>query len=228
LPINNKAIRDEEGSILAFLPGGREIRRVESKLKEGKLPSNIDVVPLYGDLPLELQDKAIRPSPLGRRKVVLATSIAETSLTIEGVRVVIDGGLMRISRFSPSTGMSRLETVRVTRASADQRRGRAGRVEPGVCLRLWAETEGRTLKEQNTPEILEADLTPLALELAAWGAKDAGELRWLDTPPTGALGHARELLVHLGAIDKGFNVTSHGKEMARLGLHPALPYSAER
>jgi ATP-dependent helicase HrpB len=223
-----RAIRDEEGSILVFLPGGSEIRRVESKLKEGNLPSNIDIVPLYGDLPLELQDKAIRPSPRGRRKVVLATSIAETSLTIEGVRVVIDGGFMRVSRFSPSTGMSRLETVRVTRASADQRRGRAGRVEPGVCLRLWAETEGRTLKEQNTPEILEADLTGLALELAAWGAKDAGELRWLDTPPTGALSHARELLVHLGAIDKGLNVTSHGKEMARLGLHPRLAHMALR
>lgn len=223
-----KAIRDEEGSILAFLPGGSEIRRVESKLKEGNLPSTIDVVPLYGDLSLESQDKAIRASPPGRRKVVLATSIAETSLTIEGVRVVVDGGLMRVSRFSPSTGMSRLETVRVTRASADQRRGRAGRVKPGVCLRLWAETEGRTFKEQNTPEILEADLTPLALELAAWGAKDAEELRWLDPPPTGALSHARELLVHLGAIDKGFNLTSHGKDMAGLGLHPRLAHMALR
>ncbi len=223
-----KAILDEEGSILAFLPGGSEIRRVESKLKEGNLPSNIDVVPLYGDLPLELQDKAIRPSPPGRRKVVLATSIAETSLTIEGVRVVVDGGLMRISRFSPSTGMSRLETVRVTRASADQRRGRAGRVEPGVCLRLWAESEGRTLREQNTPEILEADLTPLALELAAWGTKDARELRWLDPPPTGALGHARELLLHLGAMDERFNVTLHGKEMAGMGLHPRLAHMVLR
>ena len=223
-----KATRDEEGSILVFLPGGSEIRRVESKLNEGILPSNIDIVPLYGDLPLELQDKAIRPSPPGRRKVVLATSIAETSLTIDGVRVVVDGGLMRVSRFSPATGLSRLETIRVTRASADQRRGRAGRVEPGVCLRLWAETEGRTFKEQNTPEILEADLTPLALELAAWGAKDAGELRWLDPPPTGALGHARELLLHLGAIDEGFNVTSHGKEMARMGLHPRLAHMVLR
>jgi len=223
-----RAIRDEEGSILVFLPGGSEIRRVESKLKEGNLPSNIDIVPLYGDLPLELQDKAIRPSPPGRRKIVLATSIAETSLTIDGVRVVIDGGLMRVSRFSPATGMSRLETVTVTRASADQRRGRAGRVEPGVCLRLWAETEGRTFKEQNTPEILEADLTPLALELAAWGAKEAGELRWLDPPPTGALGHARELLAHLGAMDERFNVTSHGKEMARMGLHPRLAHMVLR
>ena len=223
-----RAIRDEQGSILAFLPGGSEIRRVESKLKEGNLPSNIDIVPLYGDLPLELQDKAIRPSPPGTRKVVLATSIAETSLTIEGVRVVVDGGLMRVSRFSPSTGMSRLETVRVTRASADQRRGRAGRLGPGVCLRLWTETDGRTFKEQNTPEILEADLTPLALELAAWGAKDAGELRWLDPPPTGALGHARELLVHLGAMDERSNVTSHGKEMAKMGLHPRLAHMALR
>lgn len=219
-----KAVGDENGSVLVFLPGGSEIRRVESKLKEGNLPPNIDVVPLYGDLPRELQDKAIRPSPPGMRKVVLATSIAETSLTIEGVRMVIDGGLMRVSRFSPATGMSRLETVRLTRASADQRRGRAGRMEPGVCIRLWTEAENRTLKEQNTPEIMEADLTPLSLELATWGAKDAGELRWLDPPPSGALSHARELLVHLGAIDEALNLTPHGREMARMGVHPRLAH----
>lgn len=219
-----KAVGDENGSILIFLPGGREIRRVETRLREGNLPPNIDVVTLYGDLPQELQDKAIRPSPPGRRKVVLATSIAETSLTIEGVRVVIDGGLMRVSRFSPVTGMNRLETMRVTRASSDQRRGRAGRLEPGLCIRLWTEVENNTLKEHNTPEIMEADLTPLALELAVWGTKDAGELRWLDPPPAGALSHARELLIHLGALDEGLNVTPDGKEMARMGLHPRLSH----
>ncbi|MDO8444765.1 MAG: ATP-dependent helicase HrpB [Deltaproteobacteria bacterium] len=219
-----KAVGDENGSILVFLPGGSEIRRVESKLKEGNLPPNIDVVPLYGDLPRELQDKAIRPSLPGIRKVVLATSIAETSLTIEGVRVIIDGGLMRVSRFSPATGMSRLETVRVTRASADQRRGRAGRIEPGICIRLWTGGEDRTLREQNTPEIMEADLTPLALELSTWGTKDAGDLRWIDPPPSGALSHARELLVHLGAIDEALNLTPHGREMARMGVHPRLAH----
>lgn len=221
-----KTAMDEEGSILVFLPGGSEIRRVESKLKEVNLPSNIDVVPLYGDMPLESQDKAIRPSFPGRRKIVLATSIAETSLTIEGVRVVVDGGLMRISRFSPATGMSRLETVKVTRASADQRRGRAGRLGPGLCIRLWGDIEGRTLKEQNTPEVLETDLTTLSLELAVWGTKYVGGLRWLNTPPTGALAHARELLVNLGAMDETYNVTSHGKEMARMGLHPRLAHMA--
>src|SRR3990172_554601 len=169
-----KAINEEMGSVLVFLPGGGEIRRVQDRLKEGKVPPDVGIVPLYGDLPRELQDLAIRPSPPGRRKVVLATSIAETSLTIEGVRIVIDGGQMRVSRFSPGSGMSRLETVRITRASADQRRGRAGRLEPGVCVRLWTETDDKALKEQNTPEILEADLTSLALELAAWGTKDAG------------------------------------------------------
>ncbi|MEK7851939.1 MAG: ATP-dependent helicase HrpB, partial [Deltaproteobacteria bacterium] len=219
-----KALKEELGSILVFLPGGGEVRRVESRLKEKGIPPEIDIAPLYGDLPRELQNLAIRPSRTGRRKVVLATSIAETSLTIEGVRVVIDGGLMRVSRFSPGTGMSRLETVRVTRASADQRRGRAGRLEPGVCLRLWAEAEDRILKEQNTPEIMEADLTSLALELAVWGVKDAEGLRWLAPPPSGALSHARELLIHLGAVSEGLDVTPHGKEMARMGLHPRLSH----
>ncbi len=223
-----KAVSDEGGSILVFLPGGSEIRRVETRLREGNLPSNIDIVSLYGDLPRELQDKAIRPSLPARRKVVLATSIAETSLTIEGIRIVVDGGLMRVSRFSPATGMSRLETARVTRASADQRRGRAGRIEPGVCIRLWTEAENRILKEQSTPEIREADLTPLALELAIWGAKDIEEFRWLDPPPSGALSHARELLVHLGAIDEALKLTPHGREMARVGVHPRLSHMVLR
>jgi ATP-dependent helicase HrpB len=219
-----KTVKEERGSILVFLPGGGEIRRVEARLREGNLPPNVDIVPLFGDLPRELQDLAIRPSPPGRRKVVLATSIAETSLTIEGIRVVIDGGLMRVSRFSPGVGMSRLETLRLTRASADQRRGRAGRLDPGVCIRLWTEAEDKALREQNTPEILEADLTPLALELAIWGVKDVRKLRWLDLPPAGALSHARELLIHLGAIDGDGNVTFHGREMAKIPMHPRLSH----
>lgn len=221
-----KALHEETGSILVFLPGGGEIRRVEARVRERKVPSDTDIVPLYGDLQRELQDKAIRPSPPGRRKVVLATSIAETSLTIQGIRIVIDCGLMRISRFSPGTGMSRLETMKVSRASADQRRGRAGRLEPGICIRLWSESENTAQREQNTPEILDADLTPLALELSAWGARDAGELRWLDPPPAAALSHARELLLHLGAINEAGNVTPHGREMARIGLHPRLAHMA--
>ena len=161
------ALAQESGSALVFLPGVGEIRRVEERLQG--LAANIDVAPLYGDLSPADQDRAISPSPAGRRKVVLATSIAETSLTIEGVRIVIDGGLMRVPRFSPRSGMTRLETVRVSQASADQRRGRAGRLEPGVCYRLWTEEAQRGLLPFTPPEILDADLAPLALELAAWG-----------------------------------------------------------
>ena len=161
----------ESGSALVFLPGVGEIRRVEERLRG--LGADVDVAPLYGDLSPAEQDRAIAPSPAGRRKVVLATSIAETSLTIEGVRIVIDGGLMRVPRFSPRSGMTRLETVRVSQASADQRRGRAGRLEPGVCYRLWTEEAQRGLLPFTPPEILDADLAPLALELAAWGVSDA-------------------------------------------------------
>ncbi len=219
-----KAVREEEGSILVFLPGAGEIRRVESLLRGSNVAAALDIVPLYGDLSKEQQDLAIKPSAGGRRKVVLATSIAETSLTIEGIRIVIDSGLMRVSRFSPSTGMSRLETLRVTRASADQRRGRAGRLGPGLCLRLWTEVEDKGLKEQNTPEIMEADLTPLALDLAVWGAKESSELRWLDNPPAAAMFHARDILARLEAIDGEGKATSRGKEMAGLGIHPRLAH----
>lgn len=217
------ALREESGSILVFLPGSAEIRRVEAGLREG-LPADVDAVPLYGDLPRDLQDLAIMPSPSGRRKVVLSTSIAETSLTIDGIRVVIDGGLQRKPRFSPSTGMSRLETVKVTRDSAAQRSGRAGRLEPGVCIRLWSEAEDRTLREKNTPEIMEADLTPVALELAIWGVKDPKEFKWLDPPPDGGMSHAREILMHLGAMDHEGNSTQHGSVMAKLPLHPRLAH----
>ncbi|MFI5032245.1 MAG: ATP-dependent helicase HrpB, partial [Reyranellales bacterium] len=216
------ALTQESGSALVFLPGVGEIRRVEERLQG--LAANIDVAPLYGDLSPADQDRAISPSPAGRRKVVLATSIAETSLTIEGVRIVIDGGLMRVPRFSPRSGMTRLETVRVSQASADQRRGRAGRLEPGVCYRLWTEEAQRGLLTFTPPEILDADLAPLALELAAWGVSDASTLPWLTPPPASALATARALLLETGAIDSGGAITPHGRTMVRLGQHPRLAH----
>jgi ATP-dependent helicase HrpB len=216
------ALGQEIGSALVFLPGVGEIRRVEERLQG--LAGNLDVAPLYGDLSPADQDRAIQPSPAGRRKVVLATSIAETSLTIEGVRIVVDGGLMRVPRFAPRPGMTRLETVRVSQASADQRRGRAGRLEPGVCYRLWTEEAQRGLLPFTPPEILDADLAPLALELAAWGVSDASTLPWLTPPPASALATARALLLDLGAIDSGGAITPHGRAMVRLGQHPRLAH----
>ncbi len=210
------------GDMLVFLPGAGEIRRTGERL--GALPPATRVAPLYGDLDLAAQDAAIRPSPAGERKVVLATSIAETSLTIEGVRVVIDSGLARVPRFEPASGMTRLETVRVSQASAEQRRGRAGRVAPGVCYRLWSEAEHKSLPQYPAPEIREADLAPLALELAVWGARDAARLAWLDPPPAQALAQARELLERLGALDAAGAVTAHGRAMAGFGAHPRLAH----
>ncbi|MCA0300854.1 MAG: ATP-dependent helicase HrpB [Proteobacteria bacterium] len=215
-----RALAEEAGSALVFLPGVGEIRRVAERLDLG---GGVDVAPLYGDLSPAEQDRAIAPSPAGRRKVVLATSIAETSLTIEGVRIVIDGGLMRVPRFSPRTGMTRLETVRVSQASADQRRGRAGRLEPGACYRLWTEEAQRGLLPFTPPEILDADLAPMALELALWGA-DAATLPWLTPPPAAALATARGLLADLGALDGAGAITAHGRAMARLGQHPRLAH----
>lgn len=216
------AVKEETGSVLVFLPGAGEIKRVEAELREKGLPDSIDLVPLYGELKKEAQDQAIRPPAPGRRKVVLATSIAETSITIEGVSTVIDSGLKRVSRFSPATGMSGLETIRVTKDSADQRCGRAGRLGPGVCMRLWTEAENKSLLEKSAPEILEADLAPLALDLALWGVADPAELRWLDPPPEAALSQAKDLLAHLGALDSNGKITAHGKELSRLPLHPRL------
>ncbi len=218
------ALQQETGDVLVFLPGASEIRRVAERLAEAELGNDVRVTPLYGDLPVAEQEAAIRPSPPGRRKVVLATSIAETSLTIEGIRVVIDAGLARVPRFSPRTGMTRLETVRVSRAAADQRRGRAGRVEPGVCVRLWAEADDRLLRPRAVPEILEAELAPLALELAAAGISDPNELRWLDPPPPAAFAQARALLGELGALDGAGRATAHGRAMASLALHPRLAH----
>jgi ATP-dependent helicase HrpB len=219
-----RALADDGGDVLVFLPGAAEIRRVETLLADATLPSSVYVAPLFGSLTPDAQDRAIEPSPPGTRKVVLSTSIAETSLTIEGVRVVVDSGLMRVPRFSPRSGMTRLETVRVTRASADQRRGRAGRVAPGVCYRLWSEHEEQHLAPHTRPEILDADLAPLALELAEAGITDPAELRWLDPPPAAALAQARELLSQLGALDPTGRITDHGRRMARLALHPRLAH----
>jgi ATP-dependent helicase HrpB len=223
-----QAVDASEGDVLVFLPGAGEIHRVEEMLREADLPSGIRVMPLYGNLPQGAQDEAIAPSPPGRRKVVLSTSIAETSLTIEGVRVVVDSGLMRVPRFAPRTGMTRLETVTVSRASAEQRAGRAGRVAPGVCWRMWPEHAQAGLVPHGTPEILDADLAPLALELAAWGVADPAELAWLDPPPPAAFAQARELLAELGALDRAGAVTPHGRRMSAIPLHPRLAHMALR
>jgi len=219
-----EALEQEDGDLLVFLPGTGEIRRVEALLAEQRLGAQIRVTPLYGDLTREAQDRAIAKLPPGERKVVLATSIAESSLTVEGVRVVIDSGLMRVPRFSPRTGMTRLVTVAVSRPSADQRRGRAGRQRPGVCYRLWTEAEDRQLAARTTPEMFEADLAPLALELAAWGVADPAELDWLDVPPAAAYEQARTLLQQLGALDETGQLTAHGKRMTEFGTHPRLAH----
>src|SRR5260221_3255812 len=218
-----QALREENGSLLLFLPGAGEIRRTATFLAERIRDSNIDIVPLYGALDSDVQDRAISPPPPGRRKIVLATSIAESSLTIEGVRVVVDSGLSRVPRYEPAVGLTRLETVRVSRASADQRRGRAGRTEPGVCYRLWAEPETQSLAPFATPEILAADLTNLVLDLAVWGVADPSALVWLDPPPAPALSDARALLTELGALDEAGRISERGKRLARLPLHPRLP-----
>ena len=180
-----RALRAEQGSLLVFLPGAGEIRRTETLLKERVGDPDVDIVALYGALDAREQDRAISPSPPGRRKVVLATSIAETSLTIEGVRVVIDSGLSRVPRYEPDVGLTRLETVRVSRAAADQRRGRAGRTEPGVCYRLWDEPQTGSLEPYTRPEILSADLSSFVLDLAQWGVSDPSTLAFLDPPPHG-------------------------------------------
>jgi ATP-dependent helicase HrpB len=218
------AVERHEGNVLVFLPGVGEIRRAQAALDRTVLPRDVRVLALFGAMTAAAQDEAIAAPIAGSRKVVLATSIAETSLTIEGINVVIDAGLSRIPSFSPRTGMSRLRTVRVSRAAADQRRGRAGRTAPGVCYRLWAAEDDIGLLERDRPEILDADLTPLALDLALAGIVDASSLRWLDMPPVAALAHARELLQQLGAVTPEWRVTEHGRSMARLGTHPRLAH----
>lgn len=217
-----RALRAETGSILAFLPGQGEIRRVEERLKERIGDPAIVIAPLYGALDARAQDLALEPAPKGVRKVVLATSIAETSITIEGVRVVIDSGLARVPRFEPGAGLTRLETVRVSRASADQRRGRAGRAEPGVCFRLWDEPQTQSLAPWADPEIRSADLSSLLLDCAEWGAPDPRSLSWLDPPTAAAIGAARDELASLEALDGEGRITALGKRLRSLPLPPRL------
>jgi len=244
------ALAAHAGDVLVFLPGVADLQRVARRL-DGSLPPLTDLHLLHSELPLEAQDAALRPAPAGRRKVILATSIAETSLTIEGVRVVIDGGFARVPRFAPRTGFTSLETVPVARAAADQRRGRAGRLAPGTCYRLWTEAEHHQLPAHRPPEIQTADLSGLVLELALWGASDPTSLRWLDVPPPAAVAQARSLLLRLGAIkgneelgrrneellldnssfllpNSSLTPTAHGRQLAKLGLPPRLGHLVVR
>ena len=218
-----KAIVAERGSILVFLPGQGEITRLASLLGEKIKDSAIEIAPLYSGLDRTAQDRAIAPAETGKRKIVLATSIAETSLTIEGVRVVIDSGLARVPRYEPDRGLTRLETVRVSRAAADQRRGRAGRIEPGICYRLWEEAATGALEAFAPPEILHTDLSSFLLDCIAWGARDpARDLRFLDPPPQAALAEAKSLLVSIGALDDDGGLTNEGRAIRNLALPPRL------
>jgi ATP-dependent RNA helicase HrpB len=216
------ALRADPGSVLAFLPGAAEIRRTQNFLGERVHDASIEIVPLFGALDAAVQDRAIAPAPKGQRKVVLATSIAETSLTIEGVRIVVDSGMARVPRYEPDIGLTRLETVRAARAAVDQRRGRAGRTEPGVCYRLWDEPQTASLAAYTQPEILSADLSSLVLDLAQWGVGDPATLAFLDPPPGPALKEANSLLRELGALDNDGRITGEGLSLRALALPPRL------
>jgi ATP-dependent helicase HrpB len=216
------ALRADAGSVLAFLPGAAEIRRTQNFLAERVHDASIEIVPLFGALDAGVQDRAIQPAPKGQRKVVLATSIAETSLTIDGVRIVVDSGVARVPRYEPDIGLTRLETVRASRAAVDQRRGRAGRTEPGVCYRLWDEPQTASLSAYTQPEILSADLSSLVLDLAQWGVSDPAQLAFLDPPPAPALKEARGLLRELGALDGDGRITPEGQQLRALALPPRL------
>ncbi|WP_338692896.1 ATP-dependent helicase HrpB [Bradyrhizobium sp. 26S5] len=216
------ALRADAGSVLAFLPGAAEIRRTQTFLAERVHDASVEIVPLFGALDASVQDRAIAPAPKGIRKVVLATSIAETSLTIEGVRIVVDSGLARVPRYEPDIALTRLETVRASRAAVDQRRGRAGRIEPGVCYRLWDEPQTASLPAYTAPEILSADLSSLVLDLAQWGVSDPASLAFLDPPPGPALKEAKSLLSELGALDGDGRITEEGKSLRALALPPRL------
>ncbi|RPI03759.1 MAG: ATP-dependent helicase HrpB [Ignavibacteriae bacterium] len=215
-----RALAEQNDDVLAFLPGRREIRRVENILWEKHLPDDVVVHSLYGDAPYQQQSAALSPAPAGKRKVILSTSVAETSLTIDGVCAVIDSGLARTARFDVRRGMSGLVTVPVSKATADQRRGRAGRQMPGTCYRLWTETEHAQLPDYPQPEIKTTDLAPLELHLAQWGSITGNNLRFLDPPPEAHMTQARTLLEELGAIDRNGKLTPHGRAMAELPLHP--------
>ena len=216
------ALRADPGSVLAFLPGAAEIRRTQNFLGERVQDAAVEIVPLFGALDAAVQDRAIAPARPGQRKVVLATSIAETSLTIEGVRIVVDSGVARVPRYEPDIGLTRLETVRASRAAVDQRRGRAGRTEPGVCYRLWDEPQTASLAAYTQPEILSADLSSLLLDAAQWGVSDPATLAFLDSPPVPALKEARSLLLELGALDGDGRITTEGKSLRALALPPRL------
>ncbi|EPF5113350.1 ATP-dependent helicase HrpB [Yersinia enterocolitica] len=216
-----RLLNEQSGSLLLFLPGVGEIHRVMERL-QGDVATDTDLCPLYGALPLTEQQKAIQPAPVGRRKVVLATNIAETSLTIEGIRLVVDSGLERVARFDVKNGLTRLVTQRVSQASMVQRAGRAGRLEPGICWHLFAKEQSERAAEYSEPEILNSDLCSLWLELLNWGCQDAAQLSWLDLPPQTALGVARDLLRRLGAIDSQGQLTGTGRSMANLGCEPRL------
>lgn len=216
------ALRADAGSVLAFLPGAAEIRRTQNFLTERVSDPSTEIVPLFGALDAGVQDRAISPPPKGQRKVVLATSIAETSLTIEGVRIVVDSGMARVPRYEPDIGLTRLETIRASRAAVDQRRGRAGRTEPGVCYRLWDEPQTASLEAYTRPEILSADLSSLVLDLAHWGASDPSALPFLDSPPLPALTEARNLLRELNALDEAGRITPEGNSLRALALPPRL------
>ena len=216
------ALRADSGSVLAFLPGAAEIRRTHNFLEERVRDAGTEIVPLFGALDAAGQDRAIAPAPKGSRKVVLATSIAETSLTIEGVRIVVDSGLARVPRYEPDIALTRLETVRASRAAVDQRRGRAGRTEPGICYRLWDEPQTASLAAYTQPEILSADLSSLVLDLAQWGVSDPSSLSFLDPPPAPALNEAKSLLRELNALDADGRITAEGKRLRALALPPRL------
>ena len=216
------ALRTDQGSVLAFLPGAAEIRRTHNFLSERIHDASIEIVPLFGALDASQQDRAIAPAPKGQRKVVLATSIAETSLTIEGVRIVVDSGLSRVPRYEPDIALTRLETVRASKAAVDQRRGRAGRTEPGICYRLWDEPQTASFAAYTQPEILSADLSSLVLDLAEWGVSDPASLAFLDPPPGPAWKEARYLLTELGALDSDGRITGEGIRLRALALPPRL------
>ncbi len=216
-----KAIQEQRGDILVFLPGAGEIVRVNELLENENLP--VALYPLYGDLPFKKQQDALLPHPQGLRKVVLATSIAETSLTIEGITTVVDAGYSRVPRFDPRSGLTRLETIKVTKDAADQRAGRAGRLGPGVCYRMWPEATHHLLQPVRQPEILEADLAPMMLELTNWGVQNLDELTWITAPPIGVVNQARELLIQLDALENN-KISARGKEMLKLPTHPRIAH----
>jgi ATP-dependent helicase HrpB len=222
-----RVLADTDGDVLMFLPGSPEIHRMRAVVEAAGIAA-LDVHALYGELDIETQQQVLQPAPAGRRKLILATNIAETSLTIEGVRVVVDSGLARRSLFDPGTGMERLVTVRISQASAAQRAGRAGRTAPGSAWRLWGESAQATLAAQTAPEILTSDLAPLALELAQWGARDVNQMQWMDAPPAAALAQARDLLQRLEAIDTTGAITATGRAMIETGLHPRLAHMLVR